>query len=363
MDFDWSKYKLTTKLKFDSPIEYMLILPKSKKLLITYKSSIKVYNIKSLKLEAELKFDGVENIRNLYLLKSGLISVCTKSCIFLIELNKDNTYKIFQKIEFPEKTEEQEFNHVIELKNSNLCIASKNRIFIYELCDNNNNISYKNLFFLEEDYIQHESEKGYNESVIELIYPEKNIENRIAAYLSNVIRLSFWDLNTKKKINDTKNNFCNTFDNKDMFCLMNNGKYLLCACIDEAIKFYSTETCELIKTLYDCCWHISVLKLSENQILSGGDWGAITFYEFDFDNDEFKNENSYLDMETTKNVEKKVELVLPEVPEESEDDEDNKEYYAHGKAINEIRRFANTIISSSCYEKDTQSYVCLWNKE
>ena len=359
MDFDWSKYKLTTKLKFDSPEEFMLILPERKRLLITYKSCIKVYDIKTLKMEAELKFDNIEKIRNLYLLESGLISICTKNCIFLIELNKDNTYEIIQKIEFPEMAEEQDFKYVIELKNSNLCIISNSRIFIYELCDNKK--SYRNLFFLEEDYIQYAAEKGSNESVIELIYPEKNIENKIVAYLSNVALLSFWDLNTRKKINDTKNNYCNTFDCKDMFCLMQNGKYLLCACIDEAIMFYSTETCEHIKTLYDNYWHISVLKLSENQILSGGDFGRITFYEFDFESDEFKNEKRYLDFESTEKVEKKVNIILPE--ESKDDEEDQENYDAHGKAINEIRKFGNKIISSSCYEKDNQSYVCLWNKE
>ena len=64
MDFDWSKYKLTTKLKFDSPEEFMLILSERKRLLITYKSCIKVYDIKTLKMEAELKFDNIEKIRN-----------------------------------------------------------------------------------------------------------------------------------------------------------------------------------------------------------------------------------------------------------------------------------------------------------
>ena len=222
-------------------------------------------------------------------------------------------------------------------------------------------IIIQKFIFLEEDYIQYAEEKGYNESVIELIYPEKNIENKIAAYLSNVVRLSFWDLNTRKKINETKDNYCNTFDCKDMFCLMQNGKYLLCTCIDEAIMFYSTETCEHIKTLYDYYWHISVLKLSENQILSGGDFGRITFYEFDFESDEFRNEKKHLDFESTEKVEKTVNIVLPE---ESEDDEEDKENYdAHGKSINEIRKFGNTIISSSCYEKDNQSYICLWNKE
>ena len=45
---------------------------------------------------------------------------------------------------------------------------------------------------------------------------------------------------------------------------MEKGKYLLCACIDEVIEFYSSETCKLIKILYDIYWHISVLKLNEN---------------------------------------------------------------------------------------------------
>ena len=93
---------------------------------------------------------------------------------------------------------------------------------------------------MEENYIHRETERGYNENCIELIYPEKNIENKIVVYLSNVVRLSFWDLNERKKINNTDENYCNSFDLKDIFCLMNNGKYLLCACIDEAIKFYSS---------------------------------------------------------------------------------------------------------------------------
>ena len=70
---------------------------------------------------------------------------------------------------------------------------------MHELDEN----KYKNIFILEENYIQYitdETEKGYNESCIELIYHEKNIENKIAVYLSNVTRLSFWDLNERKKI-------------------------------------------------------------------------------------------------------------------------------------------------------------------
>ena len=86
----------------------------------------------------------------------------------------------------------------------------------------------------------------------------------------------------EKKINNTDDNYCNSFELKDIFCLVNYGKYLLCACIDEDIIFFSTETCEHIKTLYDQYWHVSVLKLNENQILSGGDFGTITFYEFNF---------------------------------------------------------------------------------
>ena len=353
MDFDWDKYKLTTKLIIDSPIEYLLILQEKEKLLITYKSNIKIYNIKSLKVESEITFEGIEQIEYLYLLKSGIISICTKNCIFLVEFNKDNTYKLFQKIEFPEIAETQDFKFLIELQNSNLCILSKNKIFVYELDEN----KYKNIFILEENYIQYitdETEKGYNESCIELIYHEKNIENKIAVYLSNVIRLSFWDLNERKKINNTDDNYCNSFDLKDIFCLMNNGKYLLCACIDEAIKFYSSETCEHIKTLYDNYWHISVLKLNENQILSGGDFGTITFYEFNFEHEEFKNKVIQMNMKNTKKIEKIIDI---EIPKEYEDKD-----YGHGKAINQIRKFGNTIISSSCYEKDKKSFVCYWNK-
>ena len=90
----------------------------------------------------------------------------------------------------------QDFKYLIELKNSNLCVLSKNKIYVYEK-DNN---KYKNIITLEEDYIQYEEIKGYNESCIELIYPEKNIENKIGVYLSNVSLLSFWDLNSKKRL-------------------------------------------------------------------------------------------------------------------------------------------------------------------
>jgi len=84
-----------------------------KKLLISYKNTIKIYNINSLLLQSDLILDNIEKIENLYLLKNGLISICTKNIIFLIELNEDNTYKIFQKIE---NIECQDFKHLIELK-------------------------------------------------------------------------------------------------------------------------------------------------------------------------------------------------------------------------------------------------------
>jgi len=356
MDFDWSQYKLSKKLEFDTPLEYILILPDREKLLITYKSNIKIYNIQSFELEGQIKFENIENIENLYLLKSGLISIVKKNIIFIIELNEDNTYKIFQTIEFPELNEIQDFKHLIELKNSNLCILSKNKIYIFEKGKTNN--KYKNIITLIEDYIQYKETNGYNESCIELVYPEKNIENKIAVYLSNVIRLSFWDLNSQEKINDTDNNYCNTFDCKDIFCLMDKGKYLLCACIDEAIKFYSTETCDLVKTLYDNYWHITVLKLNEEQILSGSDFGTITFYQFDFEKEEFMDKDlEGLDMKQTEKVEKKVDLIVPEEYEEKEGE------YGHGKAINQIKKFGDSIISSSCYEKDKKFFVCVWSKD
>ena len=148
MDFEWNKYKLTTKMIFDSPIEYIFILPDKEKILITYKSSINIYNIKTLQEEGKITLKNIEKIENLYLLKRGLISICTKNSILLIELNKDNTYKIFQTIELTDIEENKEFVYLIELKNSNLCILSKYKIFIYKLENN----FYKIDFSLVEDF-------------------------------------------------------------------------------------------------------------------------------------------------------------------------------------------------------------------
>ena len=355
MDFEWNKYKLTTTMKFDSPIEYFLILPDKEKILITYKASINIYNMKTLKEDGKISLKNIEKIENLYLLKRGLISICTKNSILLIELNKDNTYKIFQTIELTDIEENKEFVYLIELKNSNLCILSKYKIFIYKLDKNN---FYKIDFSLVEDFcFQYFNEKGENISCIELIYPEKNIENKIVTYLHNVSSLSFWDLNERKKINNTKDNYCNTYDLKDIFCLMEKGKYLLCACIDEEIEFYSSETCKLIKKLYDIYWHISVLKLNENQILSGGDFGTITFYEFNYEHEFFKKEGVSLMRKETEKVETTANVEIPEIFKEK------TEKYGHGNAINEIRRFGNIIISSSCYEDNDCSFVCFWNKK
>ena len=79
MDFEWNKYKLTTTMKFDSPIEYFLILPDKEKILITYKASINIYNMKTLKEDGKISLKNIEKIENLYLLKRGLISICTKN--------------------------------------------------------------------------------------------------------------------------------------------------------------------------------------------------------------------------------------------------------------------------------------------
>jgi hypothetical protein len=138
---------------------------------------------------------------------------------------------------------------------------------------------------------------------------------------------------------------------------MNNGKYLLCTCIDEAITFYLTQLCQRIITLYDYNWHVSGLKLSENQILSGSDFGIITFYEFDFEHDYFKNKKKKLNFEETKSVEKLVDIEIPE-----EFKKENKKY-GHGERINQIRKFEDTIISTSCYEKDDKFFCELFNKE
>lgn len=354
MNFEWNKYKLSNKLEIDSSIEYILIIPNQQKLLITNTSFIKIYNIKTLNLEGELKFDGIKEIDNLCLLNNGHISICTKNCVFLISLNEDNTYNIIQKIEFPE-IEEINYKYVSELKNSNLCVLSQDKIFIYGRNKDDN--LYKNILTFEENYIQYETEKGINNCCIELIYPEKGIDNIIAVHLSNVSQISFWDLNLKGKVNDTKDNHCNGYGGKNIFCLMNQGKYLFCACIDEAIEIYLTENCERIKTLYDYNWHLAFLKISENQILSGGDFGKITLYEFDFEHEYFKNKKKKLNMNETKEVEKVIDIEIPE------EFEKNKKKYGHSSCIDKIMKFEDTIISSSCYEKDKKSFVCFWNKE
>ena len=355
MSFEWNKYKISNRLELDSPVEYILIIPNQEKLLISYKSFIKIYNIKSLNLEGEIKFDGIEKIEYLYLLNNGNISICTKNCIFLIALNADNTFKILQKIEFPE-IDEIDYQHVIELKNSNLCILSKDKVFIYQYNSEDN--LYKNILTFEEDYIKYETIKAINECCIEIINPEAGIDNVIAVYLSNVSQLSFWDLNLKGKVNDTKDNYCNSYEEKDIFCLMNNGKYLLCTCIDETIAIYLTQICQRILKLHDYNWHVSGLKISENQILSGSDFGKITLYEFDFEHEYFKNKNDKkLNFEETKSVEKIVDI---EIPEEFKKE---KEKYGHSYRIVQIRKFEDTIISTSCYEENNKFFVCFWNKE
>ena len=151
MNFEWNKYKLSNKLEIDSSIEYILIIPNQQKLLITNTSFIKIYNIKTLNLEGELKFDGIKEIDNLCLLNNGHISICTKNCVFLISLNEDNTYNIIQKIEFPE-IEEINYKYVSELKNSNLCVLSQDKIFIYGMNKDDN--LYKNILTFEENYIK-----------------------------------------------------------------------------------------------------------------------------------------------------------------------------------------------------------------
>ena len=97
--------------------------------------------------------------------------------------------------------------------------------------------------------------------------------------------------------------------------------------------------------------------MNENQILSGGDFGTITFYEFNYEHEFFKKEGVGLTREETEKVEKKIDVEIPEIFKEK------TEKYAHGKAINEIRRFGNIIISSSCYEDNDYSFVCFWNKK
>ena len=49
MNIEWNKYTLSSKMIFDSKIEYILIIAKNKKILISYKTNIKIFNIMTLK--------------------------------------------------------------------------------------------------------------------------------------------------------------------------------------------------------------------------------------------------------------------------------------------------------------------------
>ena len=69
MEFDWSKYKLSTKMKFDTPLEYILIIPDKEKLLISYKNTIKIYNINSLLLQNDLILDNIKKNRKFIFIK------------------------------------------------------------------------------------------------------------------------------------------------------------------------------------------------------------------------------------------------------------------------------------------------------
>ena len=67
-------------------------------------------------------------------------------------------------------------------------------------------------------------------------------------------------------------------------------------------------------------------------------------------------------MDKTKKIEKIVDLEIPKDLKEKKE-EGEKADYGHGKSINEIKKYEDTIISTSCYEKDNKFFVCFWNKE
>ena len=52
-----------------------------------------------------------------------------------------------------------------------------------------------------------------------------------------------------------------------------------------------------------------------------------------------------------------------EIPKDLKEKEGENAEYGHGKSINEITKYEDTIISTSCYEKDNKFFVCFWNKE
>ena len=86
MNIEWNKYTLSSKMIFDSKIEYILIIAKYQKILISYKTNIKIFNIMTLKEEGEIILGNEDPIENLYLLKNELISIISKNDIYLIKL-------------------------------------------------------------------------------------------------------------------------------------------------------------------------------------------------------------------------------------------------------------------------------------
>ena len=58
-------------------------------------------------------------------------------------------------------------------------------------------------------------------------------------------------------------------------------------------------------------------------------------------------------MDKTKKIEKIVDL---EIPKDLKEKEGENAEYGHGKSINEIKKYNNTIISTSCYEKDNKFF-------
>ena len=133
---------------------------------------------------------------------------------------------------------------------------------------------------------------------------------------------------------------------------MEKGKYLLRACrwSYKILFYWNMNLCKIFTWLLLVWWlvsrgHVSILKISENHILSVGDFGDISLYEFNYENELFKKEQIHLSREDTENIEKIIDIERPEKIAEKEDN------YGHGKLINKIKKFGETIIRRLAMKK------------
>jgi len=120
----------------------------------------------------------------------------------------------------------------------------------------------------------------------------KEIKNNIIVYdcyESNYI--IFYDLNKNEKISKINVDYVNNYKNNHRFCKINENILLYGS--DEKIYIFDINKYNLIKRINVNETDISLIKLSENMILSGSSEGNIIQYKFNNNNLEiisYKNE-------------------------------------------------------------------------